>query len=127
MASDPLNRIYANEMQNHPYGYALYQPVFNNIIKPGAIGFFDRDGFWSPVSDLTDPDSLKVAGLKPPKHVLSPAPPQDQTWGPMTSRSVSGHNLDASAGTEYTSHPILLPPSHEPFRIHVHSQPNITS
>lgn len=110
MASDPLNRIYADEMQNHPYGYGLYQPVFNRVIKPGVVGFFDPDGFWSPLADLTDPESLKAAGLKPPKHALSPAPPQNQTWGPMTSKSVSGQNLDASAGTEYVSHLILLRP-----------------
>lgn len=105
MASDPLNRIYANEMQDHPYGYALYQPVFNNIIKPGAAGFFTAEGFWSPLADLTDPESLNAAGLKPPKHALSPAPPQEQTWGPLTSKSVSGHNLGATAGKEYAFNP----------------------
>jgi len=90
MASDPLNRIYANEMQDHPYGYALYQPVFNNIIKPGAAGFFTAEGFWSPLADLTDPESLNAAGLKPPKHALSPAPPQE---------------LGATAGKEYAFNP----------------------
>jgi len=100
MATDTLNITYANEMQNHPYGYALYQPIFDTVIKPGIVGFFDPDGFWSPIADLSDPKSLELAGLKPPRKQLSAAPPQNQTWGPMTSKSVSGRNLDASAGTE---------------------------
>jgi hypothetical protein len=103
MATDTLNIIYANEMQNHPYGYAIYQPEFDTVIKPGMVGFFDPVGFWSPIADLSDPKSLKEAGLKPPRKALSPAPPQNQTWGPMTSKSVSGHDLDSSAGTEYVS------------------------
>lgn len=101
MAPDSLNRIYADEMQNHPYGYGLYQPTFSTVIKPGSVGFFDPSGFWSPLADLTDAKSLDALGLKPPRHALSPAPPQEQSWGPMTSKSTSAHNLDASAGIEY--------------------------
>lgn len=107
MASESLNRIYADEMQNHPYGYALYQPMFSSVIKPGAVGFFDASGFWSPVADLTDVKSLEAAGLKPPHHALSAAPLQNQTWGPMTSKSVSGHNLDTSSGTKYVTPPLI--------------------
>jgi hypothetical protein len=105
MAPESLNRIYADEMQNHPYGYGLYQPTFSTVIKPGSVGFFDPSGFWSPLADLTDPKSLDALGLKPPRHALAPAPSQKQSWGPMTSKSTSAHNLDASAGIEYV--PIL--------------------
>jgi hypothetical protein len=101
MDSKELNRIYADEMKNHPYGYGLYQPCFSTVIKPGSVGFFDKSGFWSPLADLADPKALETAGLKAPKHALSPAPPQKQSWGPMASKSTSGHNIDASAGTEY--------------------------
>ncbi|KAI9743314.1 MAG: hypothetical protein M1818_003160 [Claussenomyces sp. TS43310] len=95
-STDPLNRIYAEEMRHYPYGYALYQPASTAVIKPGIVGYFDSTGFWSPLADLNDTTALKAAGLTPPKHPLSPAPPQDQTWGPMTSKSVTGHDLKAS-------------------------------
>jgi hypothetical protein len=95
-----LNKVYADEMKNHPYGYGLYQPPFSTVIKPGSVGYFDKLGFWSPIADLTDPASLSAAGLQPPRQKLSKAPSQKQIWGPMASKSVSGKNLDVSAGTE---------------------------
>jgi len=103
--TDKLNRIYADEMCNHPYGYAIYQPAFTSVIKPGMVGYFDPDGIWSPLVDLTDTGALTAAGLKPPNKLMS-APPQEEIWGPMTSKSVSGHNLDSDIAPSITGLPL---------------------
>lgn len=100
-STDSLNRIYADEMRNHPYGYALYQPISASIIKPGVVGYFDATGFWSPLADLNDAAALQAAGLKPPTSKLVAAPPQNSTWGVMTSKSVSGHNFAANPSIGY--------------------------
>lgn len=92
----PLNKVYAEEMRNHPYGYALYQPTSSSIIKPGVVGFFDKTGFWSPLADLNDEEGLKAAGLSPPSSKLVAAPDQLSTWGVMTSKSTSGQNFEAN-------------------------------
>lgn len=97
-STDTLNRIYALEMRNHPYGYALYQPASTSVLHPGAVGYFDAQGFWSPLADLNDLEGLKALGLKAPKTKLMKAPDQKSSWGPIASKSTKGINFDASPG-----------------------------
>ena len=81
-----LSSNYANQMKHHPYGYALFHPVSNRILKPGSVGYLDELGFWNPIANLEDPESLSRHGLTSPSAPLSRAKPSKiKEWTPKLS------------------------------------------
>lgn len=94
-----LSQVYAENMIHHPYGYALYKPVSSSILKPGSCGYFDAQGAWNPIADLTSPASLQKYGLSIPKEELERIPIEENiAWGPKVSQRVTEMNLDLSGG-----------------------------
>ncbi len=84
-----LNSDYGNQMKHHPYGYALFHPVSNGILKPGSVGYLDELGFWNPIANLEDPESLSRHGLASPSAPLSRAKPSRiKEWTPKQSSQV---------------------------------------
>ncbi|KAK5997434.1 hypothetical protein PT974_02790 [Cladobotryum mycophilum] len=102
-----LDRVYAELLQHHPYGWALYKKVTRREIFPGSCGYFDPDGDWHMLLDLTDPDNLDDHGWTIPGdgiHVTES--PESMTWGPKTSLSVQSHGAGGAAGATVAAVPI---------------------
>lgn len=92
-------RAYSLSMMSHPYGYAIYKPLPDNILKPGICGYFDDSGTWNPIADLADQESLAKFGLKLPTEELDKAPlDYSGSWGPKWSLDVKEDPIDVSAG-----------------------------
>ena len=84
-----LNSDYGNRRKHHPYGYALFNPVSNEILKPGSVGFLDELGFWNPIANLEEPQSLSRHGLNRPSDPLSRKnPSRIKEWTPKQSSQV---------------------------------------
>ena len=81
-----LSEVYARCLQDQPYGHALYHPVSSHILKPGACGYFDIDGNWHNIVQITDSAALKAMELSPIElHEISVA---EEQWGPKYSSGV---------------------------------------
>ena len=94
-----LNSDYAYQLKHHPYGYALFHPVSNGIPKPGSVGYLDELGFWHPIANLEDLESLSRHGLTSPSAPLSRAKPsQIKTWTPKLSSQVNQVSCGFSGG-----------------------------
>lgn len=92
-------KAYALSMKNHPYGYAIYKPLPNRLLKPGACGYFDDSGTWNPIANLDDEESLAKFGLKLPGEELDMAPTDSSArWGPKWSMDVQEEKVDTSTG-----------------------------
>ena len=97
-----LERVYADQMRHHPYGYALYHPASTTTLRPGSVGFFDGLGFWNPIAHLEDLPSLQKHGLKRPSEVLERCPSERiRKWTPKTSLRVSEKLLGFRIGAGY--------------------------
>lgn len=48
-----LREVYARKMDYHGYGYGLYHPVAVQDMRPPCCGFFDRNGDWNKICDIT--------------------------------------------------------------------------
>ena len=94
-----LNKEYAEEMSWHDCGYALYHPVKSSALSIGDIGYFNEQGFWNRMGNITDAASLAKFNLKPiDVSLLDKAPPDDTIeWGPLLAKHVQGKRLNASA------------------------------
>lgn len=99
-----LDKIYARLMQNHPYGWALYKKVTAKHLRPGCCGYFDSDGDWRTLVDLTSPaEELEVQGWEPPDPLKTNRDPESMVWGPKSSSSVRAHQVGGTVGTTYVS------------------------
>ncbi|KAJ5260524.1 hypothetical protein N7478_012129 [Penicillium angulare] len=95
----PLNITYASYMRNHPFGTALYTPLSIKEFHPGICGYFDSNGSWNPIADLSDSTKLEKQGYSTVNEELERAPTDtDIQWGPLTSENVVAHNIDFSGG-----------------------------
>ncbi|KAF4635737.1 hypothetical protein G7Y89_g2355 [Cudoniella acicularis] len=87
-----LHDLYASQMVNHPYGYALYKPASTKVLRPGAVGYWNELGEWQPIAWLDDPVSLKKLNLKVPEEELERArddpPPNPSTEMATTTRAL---------------------------------------
>lgn len=103
----PLDIEYANQMRSHPYGTALYKPQPHSIFHPGMVGYFNVNGDWNPIIDLskppqtpseptTIPTSQSTLPLLPSLPAL--APPDHQAWGPKLGTCTRGRKISLSAG-----------------------------
>ncbi|KAK4142188.1 uncharacterized protein C8A04DRAFT_30144 [Dichotomopilus funicola] len=103
-----LDRVYARLLQDHPYGWALYKKVTAQELYPGCCGYFDSDGDWRLLLDLTiDQDSLTKEGW------IAPGPgdqiktgdekPMRLTWGPKKSKSVVSRQIGGELAVNVAS------------------------
>lgn len=99
-----LERVYAEQMRHHPYGYALFHPASTSALQPGSVGFFNELGFWNPIAHLEDVPSLAKYGLKEPTEPLErSAPEKIRKWTPRTSSKVSQKLLGFRVGAKYVT------------------------
>ncbi|KAK5798345.1 hypothetical protein VI817_004635 [Penicillium citrinum] len=100
----PLDLEYAEQMQYHPYGTALYRPQPRDIFHPGMVGYFNEDGDWNPIIDLSQKsqpsftEPALAASLTPPDDLPAMARPEEHTWGPKLGDTTRVRQIDLSAG-----------------------------
>lgn len=103
-----LNSDYGNHMKHHPYGYALFHPVSNGILKPGSVGYLDEFGFWNPIANLEDPESLSRHGLTSTSTPLCRAKPSRiKEWTPKQSSQVKEVSCGYAGGMRSVMIPAL--------------------
>jgi hypothetical protein len=96
--SKHLNLVYANYMKNHPFGTALYTPQPYSLFHPGSVGYFDSNGSWNPIVDLSSP-SDPAASYTPVAERLERAPSETSIqWGPKISAKTKAHKVGLKAG-----------------------------
>lgn len=94
-----LHEVYAQQMQNHSEGYAIYHPETTSTLRPGICGYFNDHGDWTPIVDLSDSEALNKAGYAALDAVLVKAalrPPA--VWGPKASFGVRHKDVEAAFG-----------------------------
>ena len=95
-----LDQQYANIMQNHPFGIAVYRPLSRLVLKVGACGYFDDFGSWNLIVDLERPDQLLKKKLSPVDDDELEKAPLDEgiKWGPKISSKVKAKKVELSGG-----------------------------
>ncbi|KJA17345.1 hypothetical protein HYPSUDRAFT_46553 [Hypholoma sublateritium FD-334 SS-4] len=99
-AHGKLDIQYAETMQNHPFGIALYYPPPTTVLKPGAVGYFDAYGSWNVIADLEDATELARNGFSLSAGLTKAPADNGIKWGPKTSSSTKATKIDLSAGID---------------------------
>jgi hypothetical protein len=96
--SKRLDKVYAELLGNHPEGHAIYKLVTTAQIKPGACGYFDSEGDWNSIIQLSDAEALNRGEWTQLKEELKiDTDPGADHWGPKCSQDVSGVQLGLKA------------------------------
>lgn len=88
---------YVECFRGQPEGWAIYQPIRSSSLKPGMCGYFDVDGMWQTIVDLTNPDYAKSKNL-PPVHGVTYSEGNLATtkhWGLRKSTDVKQEDISA--------------------------------
>ncbi len=81
-------------------GYGLFQPLDAQDMRPPCCGFFDRNGDWNHIANLSaEPLAACLAGYEPLDYAPTKATDIQIAWQPKTSLGVSAMTLDTSANT----------------------------
>lgn len=97
MASD-MYQVFYEGLRCFNFGRALYHLVYDNEIKLGSCRFFDQNGYWNPVAQITEIDKSNRT-LKPMKQELKSPSPHFLEWHALCSKSVTGHYESVSVDT----------------------------
>lgn len=90
------DKDYVESFRREPEGWAVYPPIKSSKLKPGMCGYFDVNGVWQTIVDLSDHEAVKNANL-PPVHNVTFSPgnlADNKKWGVRTSAGVQ--QCDAS-------------------------------
>ncbi|KAF3072002.1 hypothetical protein CFAM422_005759 [Trichoderma lentiforme] len=99
-----LDRVYAQLMSDHPYGWALYKQVTTRDIHPGSCGYFDSEGDWNTITDLSSPQDLISQGWAiPDEGIYDNNGPGSTTWGPKSSNSIRTRCIGGTARATETA------------------------
>lgn len=96
-----LRDVYAHRMAFHGCGYALYRPVAAEDMVPPCCGFFDRNGDWNLIANIS---TDHPAPNDPYPWVPLDYMPKKTTdigieWQPKTSLGTMEHSLAGSIET----------------------------
>ena len=88
---------YMKCLSSQSEGWAIYSPIKSSALKPGMCGYFDIDGIWQTIVDLTDPDDVKSKNLPPVHDVVFSGGNLASTkhWGLRTSRDIKQDDISA--------------------------------
>ncbi|KAL6802263.1 hypothetical protein J3E68DRAFT_395675 [Trichoderma sp. SZMC 28012] len=92
-----LDKVYAQLMSDHPYGWGLYKKVTTPEIHPGSCGYFDSEGDWRSITDLSNPQDLNSQGWTIPDDIHDNKGPRSTTWGPKSSSSIQNYSLGGNS------------------------------
>ena len=97
-----LRDLYAKSLEYHGIGRALFTPVAFKDMTPPCAGFFDRNGDFNTICNITT-SAENMRGLQPIEYM----PPQVSdigiSWQPKTSAGVQAITMDGSAATPYAT------------------------
>lgn len=97
--ADRWDVVYARSFKNQPEGHALYQSLTSRELRPGSCGYFDHNGDWQLVANLTNKE-LGSFDRVPNLQVRTKTGAQ---WPLRTSQGVSGMRLGGNVGVEYVN------------------------
>lgn len=80
--------VFQNQFRNFPEGHALYLPVPSAAMKPGTCGYFDHNGDWQTIVQLTDSGALEHGGWTAAKGIDVNPNRVRECWGAMASENV---------------------------------------
>lgn len=95
--TEPMHIRYAKAFSTLSRGRALYHPCPKSTLHLGLLGYFDRQGDWHTIVDITNMDlSSAPADLKLTSLAAVPAvtPVAVSQWDPICSRSVEYEKLE---------------------------------
>jgi hypothetical protein len=98
--NDRLDVVYSEQMNNHPEGHALYKPVSATKLRPSICGYFDRNGDWQKVVDLTDRNALRLGNWMPFEGGKVETDSGQTYWGPKHSEYVKDINACITANSK---------------------------
>ncbi|KAL7953690.1 hypothetical protein V8C34DRAFT_296338 [Trichoderma compactum] len=105
--SSRLDRVYAQLLRDHPYGWALYKKVTTQKLHPGSCGYFDSDGDWQTLIDLTNLHNVADRGWTiPSDEIQGSGDPESMIWGPKNSDSVRSCHVGGKVGTTVVGAPV---------------------
>ncbi|KAJ6121962.1 hypothetical protein N7512_004427 [Penicillium capsulatum] len=97
MAPTPFEE-YAALMNRNGDGYYLYKPQSYVKLHPGVIGFFDRHGAWTTITDVSIPGQPEKDGYTGFGYDLVSDKPETATWNTRASSSEAQHSFGLTGG-----------------------------
>ena len=106
MCSKREDALYAEGLRYSQEGHALWPKVLSNDMKPGACGYFNGDGDWITVVQLTDLEAVQqlMTAVAPGAPARNEANKQPLDVGPLKNLKVTavGGSTDWSEKTSPT-------------------------
>lgn len=65
-----MAEIFAKCFRKASEGHALYEKVSRKDMRPGTVGYFNRQHDWVAVAQTLDKDGLASHGMIPPKECI---------------------------------------------------------
>ena len=94
-----LRATYAKRMEYHGVGMALFQPLAASDMRPPCCGYFDRNGDWNLITNLSAEISTEIDAYEPLEYEPSKVTEVHIEWQPKTSLGVTAIAADTSADT----------------------------
>ncbi|KAL6229366.1 hypothetical protein BDW75DRAFT_245798 [Aspergillus navahoensis] len=89
---------YAELMNHNPEGRFLYIPQRYSDFHPGSVGYFDRNGGWNEITDLSKPELVEKAGFTKLDRTLTRLEPMEAMWKTRSSESEKERNIHGTSG-----------------------------
>jgi hypothetical protein len=104
-SKDTWDKDYVECFKGQPEGWPVYPPIQATKLKPGMCGYFDIDGIWQTIVDLTDEADVRAKNLRAAHGVtVGPGNLADtKKWGLRTSTNVEQFEIGASGKVKYVS------------------------
>lgn len=88
MPADEFLDVYPSLMKDLSQGFALYKPWESKWLKPGMCGFFDAEGDWNTIVDIT-----QISGTggeySPLEGSLNSQAAGTEDWAPVCSQGAT--------------------------------------
>ncbi|CAG7953559.1 unnamed protein product [Penicillium salamii] len=97
MAPTPFEE-YAALMKPYGDGHYLYKPQPYSKVHPGVIGFFDKQGSWTTITDLSIPGQSEKDGYTKLGVEWNSDEPELAKWNSRASSQEAAHSFGVDAG-----------------------------
>ena len=94
--TSPVSKLTFSPIGN---GYALLQPIASHDLSPPCVGYFDRNGDWTLLANLSADPALSHPDYTPLAYAPRRVAPMQISWQPKTSLGVTSAMVDSSAAT----------------------------
>lgn len=103
MATDDerLDKVFAECLKHHPEGWAPYEQLNAEDMKPGDIGYIDSNGSWRHITNVLDATALNMFHWEVPRGLYLDKRGGQKFWPkPKTSRNMRGGGTEIEARVE---------------------------